>query len=134
MNQILSHLKKCDMTFHIPLSKRVKLLDYSKKIYDNSIRFEAWDDQSLIGLLALYHSPKKRNTGFITNVSVEKNYQGKGIGDKLISSVLEYSKEFEISLELIVNLKSKAALNLYKKHGFSEIERTTQEIVMRFQN
>ena len=114
---ILIHLEACDNNFIPPLSSKVNISEYSKKLVNKSVRFEAWDKLLLVGLVSIYFNEAEK--GFISNVSLVKEYQGSGIAKRLINICIGYSIEKNIeSIELEVNLNNIVALNLYYKLGF----------------
>ena len=116
---IYSHLKECNNNFIPPLDEKVNIMNYSRKIYEKAITFEAWDEKILIGLIATYLNDAENKMAFITNVSTIKEYMGKGIANELMKMCISYSKSHnfnEINLE--VSSKNTDALNLYKKYGF----------------
>ena len=119
VEDIYSHLKECNYNFIPPLDEKVNIMNYSKKIYEKAITFEAWDEKILIGLIATYLNDAENKMAFITNVSTIKEYMGKGIANELMKMCISYSKSHnfnEINLE--VSSKNTDALNLYKKYGF----------------
>lgn len=60
--------------------------------------------------------------GDITNVSVAKSMQGKGIGKKLIEElILKTKKEGVTTLHLEVRPSNEVAIALYKRAGFEEV-------------
>ncbi len=57
--------------------------------------------------------------GSITNVAVSPSFRRMGVGDALISALIENAKNMDAeSLFLEVRKSNVAAQNLYKKHGF----------------
>jgi len=130
LTDIQEHLESCDNNFIPPLSSKINIKDYSKKLFQHAERYEAWDRHLLIGLVAMYVSPK--NTGFITNVSLLKDYQGAGIANKLVTNCINSAVEKKIGLiELEVNLNNYVALNLYSKLGFvRHSEKDSQNIIL----
>ena len=119
VEDIYSHLKECNYNFIPPLDEKVNIMNYSKKIYEKAITFEAWDEKILIGLIATYLNDAGNKMAFITNVSTIKTYMGNGIASELMKMCISYSKSQnfnEINLE--VSSKNTDALNLYKKYGF----------------
>lgn len=121
---ISSHLLACNSSFVPPLSLKVDLNKYSKKLFDYAVNFEAWYDGRLVGLVSAYVNDVDKCQAFISNVSILGDFKKKGIATTLLHQCIEYTKEhmFEaISLE--VSLKNKPALDLYLKSGFVEVER-----------
>ena len=117
--QVRIHLEKCDTNFVPRLSKKANIAEYAKKINTNAITFEAWQNDELIGVVAAYFNDKENKRGFITNVSTIKQYEGMGIGSRLIKMCIEYAKANNYrSILLEVNKENNTAIQLYNKYGF----------------
>ena len=126
---ILTHLNHCNNQFVPALGTRVLLEVYAKKMADYAILFEAWADEQLIGIVAMYLNEQKH--GFITNVSVYNEYGGKGIAKQIVVNLMEYSKANKISeIKLEVSAINIAAINLYKYFGFESIEEKNNQIIL----
>ncbi len=129
-NDVLSHLKLCNDEFIPKLDKRVKLEDYSIKIHQNAITFEAWNKQELIGLIAAYFN-QEQFFGYITNVSIGKEYMGKSIATKLLEMCINYSKiNTYQNIILEVNKENIPAITFYKKYNFTELETKIDSLIM----
>ena len=125
-DDVYIHLKSCDNQFVPHLSSKVELNEYSKKIVDKAIRFEAWDKKALIGLVAAYCN-KLEGFLYITNVSVEIKYQGVGIAKQLLHSSIVFANENNLNfIELEVNKKNQNAINLYKKLKFENLKENSE--------
>ena len=119
VEQIAEHLRACDRQFVPPLSSRVELDSYVKKIATQSVRFEAWVGQALVGLLAVYCNDTKSNVAYITNVSVFSKLSGQGVGAQLLSSCIDHVRSIGFArIELEVGRGNVAAVKLYEKFGF----------------
>ena len=120
IEQIAYHLHVCNDFFIPPLSERVVIDDYARKIFENADRFEAWAGGILVGLVAVYCNDIKLKVAYITSVSVLPSWQGKGIASQLINKCLVYIKSLGFErVELEADQKNKAAIFLYKKYGFN---------------
>ena len=129
---ILDHLRKCQDTFIPPLGNSVDINKYAEKIIDLAVRFEAWDQNTLIGLLAAYFNDEINKHGFITNVSVEKEYNGRGIAKTLLQNCLEFGRKGKFrKIYLKVNKSNLKAITLYEQLGFGP-ERSTQDELTMF--
>lgn len=119
LKTVLEHLTKCSNNFVPNLNETVDIGIYSKKIVENSVTFEAWINTELIGLIAAYFNDVKQGVGFITNVSVVKEYFGKGIAHQLLHNCIQYGiiHQFKI-ISLEVFYQNNKAIQLYKKYGF----------------
>lgn len=129
---VLTHLKKCKENFIPALDKTVNIPDYSKKIVENSVTFEAWVNKDLAGLIAAYFNDPGNVAGYITNVSVVHDQAGKGLASRLLKNCISYATENnfkEISLEVFY--KNEKAIGLYQKHGFCETEQKNDLVIMK---
>lgn len=130
-DEVLHHLQKCDDVFVPVLSSRVVLQEYAKKIYDHAIRFEAWNDTELVGLIATYFN-NETASGFITNVSVFREMSGQGIASSLMRKCLSYAyDEGYSSIELEVMRNNNAAIALYQKFFFKELRTKDGAVIMK---
>lgn len=130
--EIYLHLKLCNEKFIPPLEEKVNIREYSKKLFKKSVTFEAWENQTLAGLVAAYFNDTENHLGFITNVSILKDYKGKGIASELMNMCINYSKgnKFtEIILE--VSKENKDAISLYEKFNFVNFEIKNDLLIMK---
>lgn len=130
-NEILKHLIACKDYFNPPLDQTVDLKEYAEKIFNRAITFEAWGDEKLVGLIACYFNDPENVLGYITNVSVIKDYGGNGIASTLMNTCVEYGKAniFE-KISLQVHWKAEGAYKIYRYFGFEEDERRGDMILM----
>lgn len=118
-SEIAEHLSLCDSNFIPPLSGRVEISDYAKKIAGNATRFESWSEGSLIGLVAAYCNDQERLIAYITSVSVLGEWTGKGIAANLVRHCVKHAQASgmnKVSLEVAID--NVAAITLYGKNGF----------------
>jgi len=131
--EILNHLSECSNSFSSPLSNRVNLISYAKKIFEKAITFEAWDEDNLVGLIAAYFNDSKRPIGYITHVSVLPEFEGTGIGSQLLLNCINYAVQQDYcEIRLEVNKLDIKAINLYKKHKFAQGDERDNNIIMRW--
>lgn len=130
--QIYKHLKECDEQFLLQLSQRTDVQKYSEKIFEKAFTLEAWADNSLVGLVAVYFNDLN-NSAFITNISVSKNFLKAGIGTELINRCIKYSRKKGMSeIILEVNSENKKAIAFYKKFCFTEYKLSDNLFLMKF--
>jgi ribosomal protein S18 acetylase RimI-like enzyme len=130
-NDIFLYLKECNNDFEPPLSNKVSLDEYSRKLFEKSVTFEAWHKNKLVSLIAAYFNDDQKLTGFITSVSVIKEYKGKGIVSHLMLDCIYYAIKINFSTILLeVNKTSIKAINLYKKFGFIDMEDKDNTLIM----
>jgi ribosomal protein S18 acetylase RimI-like enzyme len=131
-NSVQTHLLKCDADFMPRLSLKTDIAVYAEKIAENSVTFEAWINEELVGLIAAYFNDVNGFSGFITNVSTLKQYTGKGIASALVKMCIDYAVNHqfgEISLEVFK--ENIGAIQLYKKHNFYQTAIKGDSIIMK---
>ena len=116
--EVLSFLLFCDEDFVPPLSTRVDLAVYAKKLTRHAILYESWSGGDLIGLVAMYCN-KETNSAFISNVNVKQKFARYGIASELVRRSIEHASSSgmqQVTLQVAIsNLK---AIKLYEKIGF----------------
>lgn len=116
---LYNHLELCSKHYVPELDTRVNLNEYAKKLFDYAETFECWDENHLVGLLAIYCNDKASNLAFISNLSVTPDHYKQNIASQLLENCIEYaSMQGFISINLEVHVDNIAALNLYKKYKF----------------
>jgi ribosomal protein S18 acetylase RimI-like enzyme len=116
---IIGHLNKCGNDFNPPLYTYVNIEQYAIKIRDNAVTFEAWDENELVGLVAVYFNNLITRVGYITSVSVIEERQRAGIATNLMRKAIEFGKKKDFKeLRLELNINNSSAIKLYKKSGF----------------
>ena len=131
-NDVFGHLQKCDENFVPPLRNVTDIAAYSQKIVKNSVTFEAWIGNELVGLVAAYFNDEKTGSGFITNVSTVKEFFGNGIAAKLMKNCCVYAAEHQFStIALEVSRHNRSAIQLYKKYNFIPTAEKSDLITMK---
>jgi ribosomal-protein-alanine N-acetyltransferase len=121
-------IKKAEIS-HVPMIHKIETECFSSPWSEKSIKDFITNDTAIIlialhdekfsGYIGMYHS---FGEGDITNVAVSTEYRNCGIGQKLIKSLIDYSKENSINiLRLEVRESNIAAISLYKKLGFYNV-------------
>ena len=130
LDQILSHFKSTNQSFKPSLDSYCDIELYSQKIYYKAFRFEKFDGDSLVGLLAFYVD-REEKTGFITNLSVCEEFKGKDIAEELLDKSIFFM--FENGVD-VVNLRvfeqNMRAISFYTKQNFTIIEKLNNHYKM----
>ncbi|USS41714.1 GNAT family N-acetyltransferase [Thermococcus aggregans] len=84
--------------------------------------FVAKDEDRIVGFIVCdndWHSRyENRVVGAIHEFVIDKDYQGKSVGKKLMEKALEYLSKYNDKIELWVGEKNTKAIEFYKKYGF----------------
>jgi ribosomal protein S18 acetylase RimI-like enzyme len=133
LKHVQQHLITCSNTFVPSLDSYVNVNEYSKKIFEQAILFTKFDGDKLVGLVAAYDNPTEQ-FGWITNVSIDPEYSGKGIATELLNRCYKYfktKKYFSIFLEVFVN--NDKAIKLYIKQGFTNYKIKENKMILKQQ-
>jgi ribosomal protein S18 acetylase RimI-like enzyme/SAM-dependent methyltransferase len=129
---IYSHIMRCDKDYLARLNARVNIQEYSVKIFEKAVTFEAWDAETLVGLVAAYFNDPQGQAGYITSVSTIPTFMGKGIASALIDMSIEYAKRHGFkTIALEVAKDNSNAFRLYTRHGFRKLEDKPEGIMMK---
>lgn len=89
---------------------------------ENYVILVAELDREVIGFIDYYVLPsvwEKWNEATINYLFIHKDYQGRGIGSKLLKEVIKQTDKMGImELHVGTEKENKRAIGLYKKHGF----------------
>ncbi len=129
---IYSHLMECNDTFVSQLAKRINIKEYSTKLFEKTVTFEAWLDNRVIGLVSAYFNDANNAKAYITDVSVKEKYNQMGIASNLMNMCIEYAKRNNYKMvELEVHKDNVAAIKLYNRYGFVQYDSKNDNLLMR---
>ena len=129
--EIVAHLLCANVSFEPSLSSRVDIHAYAQKLQDRAVRFEAWLDEELVGLVASYCNQTDKGKAFVTSVSVLPQCQGQGIAVRLMRQCIEHVQGLGFrQIELEVDHRSLPAVALYQKFGFNTLRRDGSTLIM----
>lgn len=101
----------------------------------NELYLLAEKDDEIIGFAAseIISNPTwayvHKKQGHLFNLYVLPEYQGKGIGKKLVEKTLAWFKERKVKdLKILVYAENTGAKKLYEKYGFTEYMKTMKRI------
>ncbi|MGC5780507.1 GNAT family N-acetyltransferase [Methylobacterium sp. NFXW15] len=112
---IAYHLEACSKSFIPPLNERVAIPTYADKLARRAERFEAWQGDRLVGLVAIYCSDG--GDAFVSNVSVLPEAARQGIGRHLVADAIAHARRCAEAMTLQVDRRA-PALTLYRSVGF----------------
>lgn len=126
--EVAAHLRRCDAAFVPRLSARVALDAYAAKLVARAVRVEAWDGARLAGLVAMYCG----DDAFITNVSVDPDWAGRGVGQRLLARAIDMARACGLArVRLEVAREHAAARRLYARCGFEPVGTETDLVTMQ---
>lgn len=118
---LLKILNELDLSLKPPLSERVNLRDFVKKIKEKGVIESAYseDGKEIVGMIAYYNNDQKTKRAYMTFLGVRPNFQGKGIAKKLVDICLENCIRSNMeSVEAEIGEENKKAFNLFRSRKF----------------
>ena len=131
-DKVLKFLIDTDNEFQSPLSTKVNLEEYARKLSAFSSFAYCEEDGDIAGMISCYtNSPP---SGYISNVCIKKKHQGKGLFSQMFSVLLQNCKSIGIGvIRLEVNNDNISAQNIYRHTGFTECgQARNQSIYMEY--
>lgn len=123
-NLSISLMEECDLEGVLEVSSLSLKESWSKGAYQKELSnpiakyLVAKENNKVIGFAGVWTIIDE---GHITNIAVHPNFREKGIGGKLLSSLIENCKDWGCNaLTLEVRASNLPAQNLYKKYNFKE--------------
>jgi L-phenylalanine/L-methionine N-acetyltransferase len=115
-------------TLQMPLAAVASRVEMLSKIDPNAVRLVAVQRDAATGAermaahagLFLSHTSLRRMHARGLGITVGKDFQGQGLGDRLMHSVLDWADNWAgvLRIELTVFTDNARAIDLYQRHGF----------------
>ncbi|MFH5886169.1 GNAT family N-acetyltransferase [Halalkalibaculum sp. DA3122] len=116
---VLEVLEKLDDHYTPPISSLVDLTTYAGKIVQNAEILFIKSGTKTVGMSAVYCNDYDNYTAFITTIGMIKEYQGQGLGKKLLEKSIELARsEGMREIKLEVHKDNISAINFYKRNYF----------------
>jgi ribosomal protein S18 acetylase RimI-like enzyme len=116
---IKDYVLQYDNDFYVPLSERVDIEVFSKKLSDLSTTFIIFKDGVVAGLICSYFYQPEIQKGFITLVHTKHECRGQHLSLPLLDAVKKYAQKKGFKhIGLFVSKQQTSAYNLYSRHGF----------------
>lgn len=115
--EVYEFLKDTDEEFDVPLSEKVNLSEYASKLSKLSSFSYCIDNGHIVAMISCYVN--RPPVGYISNVCIMRQYQGKGLFTKLLSKLKDESRLLGITyFRLEVNVDNINARHVYEHVGF----------------
>lgn len=120
---ISKFLTDIDFELPTPLSNRVDLETYARKVLEKGIVLGIKDDKKLVSASFFYANDNSSRVAYLTLLGTLRQYRGLGYAKKLLTKTLEYCKKKSMTvIQLETDLNNKSAISLYSSFGFEIIE------------
>ena len=99
-----------------PWSEKLFLSNFGTRYFNHIMQI----DNEIIGYFIASHVAGEAT---LMNIAVAPNFQGKGLGQRLINKLIANSKkQDQVEVWLEVRESNKAAIKLYQKTGFIDVD------------
>jgi ribosomal-protein-alanine N-acetyltransferase len=113
IDAIIDIENKC---FAMPWSRRSMEGELERANNGLAYYFVGLVDGKVAGYGGMWHVVTE---GHITNIAIDEDYRRMGVGDAIVSEMMRVADELNmLGVTLEVRVSNKAAIALYKKHGF----------------
>jgi ribosomal protein S18 acetylase RimI-like enzyme len=118
--------------FSPPLSSRINIVEYAKKLADKAINIILTRGGIDLGHAAIYlNNPPK---AFLSSFCIDHDHQRKHLGGVLMEEVVKTCSYSQIAfIELEVSITNAKARSFYLKHGFEPYAENHEIVYMRKQ-
>lgn len=121
-SMLYDFLVKGDGDFPEPLSNRVDLRDYAKKLYNNAVIIAELRDNQIAGIFAGYINDEIKKEAYVTFVNVLNKYRRNGIAKKILLEFIEVVRKRGFrEIHLHTSMENYGAIKLYETNGFKRV-------------
>jgi ribosomal protein S18 acetylase RimI-like enzyme len=118
--KVYNFLKKIDVLFKVPISKKVSFEEYIIKIKKMANSYVMVAENEIIGEIIFYKNDQENYIAYIALVGVLKEYQNKGIANSLLKKCIEDLKNSPMK-KVGIHTDNMIAKKIYEKYGFEEV-------------
>ena len=118
------YFKIIDNTFNPPISSRIALDVYAERLANLSRRVELWEDDRLVGILAVYINADDKRSAFAAMYSILPEFRGDDdiqVGFRFWMEKLARQADFDQIL-CEVYKENIGLINYYESGGFKKIK------------
>jgi len=109
------------------LLRPIGVPDHAWEMHDQTAwHFVALENQVLIGCVVLHPLNPEKTTAQLMQMAVETNQQGKGIGSKLVKTLLSFCKKNNV--KQVVCHARENAIQFYLNQGFEIYDEPFEEV------
>lgn len=134
-NRIKRFLEVADFYFFPPLSTRVDISTYSKKLSENALNIFICNPEEDIAHAAVYVNDEVEFIAFLSTICVLPNFQGQGYASKLLNLCIEHARQKGMHFfDLEVDINNKDAILFYRRKEFeiSSVMSSQKRMIMQF--
>lgn len=134
LSKLINYMQETDTSYDIPLSKRVNITEYAKKILDKAVTLAVIENDKIIAMSNFYCNDIENKICYVTNVSITKKAQDKGYHiDDFAHAVMLIAQKAGMKRFCAEATDRRVAI-LHRRLGFVEIGREEIDGVIHYHN
>jgi len=123
VEQLETFLQCVDRDFPVPISEKQDLSRYAKKLWDKATLCAAYDEETIIALVAGYSENLCNGMAYISLVATLPQARGKGVATELVKDFLSVCKSKKVkAVHLYAVPTNTSAMSMYRKLGFRDYQ------------
>lgn len=119
---LVKYIKKHDSDFEPPISTKIDIFEYSKKLLTLANVLICMDKGEIKAVAAYYCNSNKYEYAFLTYLSVDIHYRSRGIVGELIKIMIKDCAKKKVKRIYTSTWLGNSAINIYKYYGFIQDE------------
>lgn len=131
-HKLVKYMQKTDTDYDIPLSKRVNIEEYVKKIVSHAVTIAVIENDEIIAMANFYCNDSITKTCYATNVSITKKAQEKGYHIIDLAYGIMWVAQKAGMKKLCAETTDRRVFVLHRRLGFVEIKRETINGVIHY--
>lgn len=117
IDKFYNFLVEVDKDFPTPLSDRVNLYEYAKKLASSAVVSAIFNENKILGMVALYCNDTEKGYAYVPLVAVLPEARGRKISRALMASAVSIARDNNFKI-IGIHTENSIALHLYESLGF----------------
>ena len=116
--ELVDFIESSSNEFKPPISHRVKIDDYCKKLLEKAEIFIARENHIVVGVIAFYCNDEIQNQAYVSYFYVRPDKRSQGIGKTLLLKAILHSQKVGMKSMKLETSSDNRAISLYRRNGF----------------
>ena len=118
--KLIEFIENSSDEFKPPLSHRIKIDDYCKKLIDKASLCIRKENGIVVGIAAFYCNDQTEKQAYLSYFYVRPEKRNRGIGQMLLRKAILHSQTCGMRSMMLETWHDNRAISLYRRHGFRQ--------------
>lgn len=119
--ELIDFIEISSNEFKPPLSYRMKIDDYCKKLIDKASLFITRENDVVVGIAAFYCNDQTEKQAYLSYIYVRPKKRNQGFGQMLLRKAIMHSQKCGMNSMKLETWHDNRAISLYRRHGFRQV-------------